>query len=104
MGGLPKDITEPELKLYFEGFGPVADCVVMKNEDTNIGRGFAYLTYKSIESTEELFVQGRFHQIKGRKIECLYAFPKQDDDPKISKKKKKQMEEAVTKVQSKACS
>jgi RNA recognition motif-containing protein len=43
IGGLNYETTDEGLKTYFEQFGEVVDCIVMKYKDTNRSRGFGEL-------------------------------------------------------------
>ncbi len=40
IGGLNYSTTDDGLKSYFEQFGEVVDCIVMKYKDTDRSRGF----------------------------------------------------------------
>jgi RNA recognition motif-containing protein len=40
VGGLNYTTTDDGLRAYFEQFGEVVDCVVMKNKDSDRSRGF----------------------------------------------------------------
>lgn len=46
VGGLPLNMKEDKLKAYFEQFGEVKDCFLMKDRDSSKSRGFAFLTMK----------------------------------------------------------
>ncbi len=39
VGGLPPNINENEMKNYFEQFGPLDQCVIMKDRPTGKPRG-----------------------------------------------------------------
>ena len=43
IGGLSYETSDEGLKNYFEQFGEVVDCIVMKYKDTNRSRGFGKL-------------------------------------------------------------
>lgn len=44
VGGLSDEVTEADLRAAFGEFGPVADCVVMRDRDTRAPRGFGFVT------------------------------------------------------------
>jgi RNA recognition motif-containing protein len=44
VGGLDDQVTEADLKTAFGQFGPVADCIVMRDRDTRASRGFGFVT------------------------------------------------------------
>jgi len=47
IGGLNYSTTDEGLKSYFEQFGEVVDCIVMKYKDTDRSRGFGKLLLAS---------------------------------------------------------
>jgi RNA recognition motif. (a.k.a. RRM, RBD, or RNP domain) len=44
VGGLSDDVTEQVLAGAFGQFGPVADCIVMRDRDSRMPRGFGFVT------------------------------------------------------------
>ena len=49
IGGLNYATTDDGLKAYFEKFGEIVDCVVMKYKDSDRSRGFGkFLNHKSL--------------------------------------------------------
>ncbi|KAJ3051724.1 hypothetical protein HK097_007252 [Rhizophlyctis rosea] len=54
IGGLNWETTDESLRKYFEKFGDVEDCVVMKDSSTNRSRGFGFLTFRETRSVEEV--------------------------------------------------
>ena len=47
VGGLSRETTTSGLREYFERFGDISDCVVMKDRATGLPRGFGFVTYAS---------------------------------------------------------
>jgi len=47
VGGLSRETTTNGLRGYFERFGDISDCVVMKDRSTGAPRGFGFVTYAS---------------------------------------------------------
>jgi heterogeneous nuclear ribonucleoprotein A0 len=47
IGGLNYSTTDEGLKSYFEQFGEIVDCIVMKYKDTDRSRGFGKLPLAS---------------------------------------------------------
>ena len=58
IGGLNYETTDEGLKTYFEQFGEVVDCIVMKYKDTNRSRGFGRFEnlYKKTRYSFRLFL------------------------------------------------
>merc|ERR1712238_376344 len=52
VGGLPLDITNLELRDFFQQFGVVIDSIVMVRKDTNIPRGFFFVTFADPDVTD----------------------------------------------------
>ena len=44
IGNLPASVVEAGLVAYFRSFGNVIDCKVVRDRDSGISRGFAFLT------------------------------------------------------------
>lgn len=76
IGGLNYKTTDDGLKRYFEQFGEVIDCVVMKFEGTNKSRGFGFVTYSSVEAVDAVQAN-RPHTIDNRKVETKRATPRE---------------------------
>lgn len=76
---LSTDTTEESLKLYFEQFGEVAKCVIVKNPSTNQSKGFAFVTFARPESLNQA-QKARPHTIDNRTVDCKRAIP-QDEAP-----------------------
>ena len=47
VGGLSRETTTSGLQEYFQRFGEISDCVVMKDRTTGLPRGFGFVTYAS---------------------------------------------------------
>lgn len=52
VGGLPLDVSNAELRDFFQKFGMVVDSIVMVHKDTNIPRGFGFVTYENADVTD----------------------------------------------------
>ncbi|TPX68233.1 hypothetical protein SpCBS45565_g03232 [Spizellomyces sp. 'palustris'] len=68
----------PSMRAYFEKFGEVEDCVVMKDPATGRSRGFGFLTFKDSRSVEEV-VQLE-HTLDGKIIDPKRAIPREEQD------------------------
>lgn len=63
------------LKTYFEQFGPVTHCTIMRDGETQRSRGFAFLTFAQSSSVNA--VMTREHYLDGktvRRIDFLISF------------------------------
>jgi len=74
VGGLSRETTTNGLRVYFERFGDISDCVVMKDRSTGAPRGFGFVTYMCQVNADRV-VQHR-HVIDGKKVEAKPAVPR----------------------------
>lgn len=77
IGGLNPTTSDEALKAYFEQFGEVTDCIVMKYKDSDRSRGFGFVTYSTQEMVDAV-QQNRPHTIDGSKVETKRACPRDD--------------------------
>lgn len=77
IGGLSYDTTEESLKSYFEKWGNIVDCVVMRDGNTKRSRGFGFVTYDSVESLNEAQAN-RPHVIDNKEVESKRATPREE--------------------------
>lgn len=66
IGGLSWETNEDSLKEYFERFGPLVDCVIMRDRQTGKPRGFGFVTFAE-EGDAKKAVQQR-HELDGREV------------------------------------
>ena len=77
IGGLSYNSTEDDVREYFERFGRLEDCVVMKFPDSGRSRGFGFITFEKAYMVDDC-QKSRPHELGGKAIECKRATPKQD--------------------------
>lgn len=77
IGGLPRSITQHELKSYFEKFGSVVDTVVIYDNVTQRPRGFGFITFSS-EDSVAMVLQKSFHELDGKPVQVKIGVPKDD--------------------------
>lgn len=77
VGGLDYKTDEQKITTHFEQFGEVLDCVVIKDPTTKMSRGFAFITFRSLQMVDEA-QRGRPHIIDGKEVETKRVVPKQD--------------------------
>ena len=54
VGGLPHNLALSEFRNYFEQFGILEDCVILKDKRTQKPRGFGFVTYSSLKSVQQV--------------------------------------------------
>jgi len=77
IGGLNYSTTEETMKTYFERYGSLEDCVVMKFPDSGRSRGFGFILFEKSEQLDKCQAD-RPHQINGKTIETKRASPRTD--------------------------
>ena len=78
IGGLNKKTTDETLKEHFAQYGELTDTVVMKDPESQISRGFGFVTYATDEQVDAC-QSARPHTIDGRTVETKRAIPKSDN-------------------------
>ncbi|GAB1607232.1 hypothetical protein Ahia01_001006600, partial [Argonauta hians] len=87
IGGLNNETTAESLQQYFEAYGEVVDCVVMKNPSNNRSRGFGFVTYQSAADLDKAQAQ-RPHTLDKRALDTKRAMPRDgSEDTQASVKK-----------------
>jgi RNA recognition motif-containing protein len=66
VGGLPPNLEECEMRAYFEKFGELEQCVVMKDKPTGKSRGFGFVLYVKEESADVVMNMKTNHNIHGK--------------------------------------
>lgn len=54
VGGLREGMTEDMLKGYFNKYGKIEDCIVMKEKESNKTRGFGFVTFEDYDSVDKV--------------------------------------------------
>ncbi len=49
VAGIPRRVTEEDLRRVFDKFGPIIDIKVIKDHVTTNSKGFAYILYEKID-------------------------------------------------------
>ncbi|KAG5982613.1 hypothetical protein E4U55_001680, partial [Claviceps digitariae] len=60
IGGLNWETTDQSLRDYFEQFGEVVECTVMRDSSTGRSRGFGFLTFKDAKTVNIVMVKEHF--------------------------------------------
>eukprot|EP00283_Hemiselmis_rufescens_P008496 CAMPEP_0173432762 /NCGR_PEP_ID=MMETSP1357-20121228/10449_1 /TAXON_ID=77926 /ORGANISM="Hemiselmis rufescens, Strain PCC563" /LENGTH=472 /DNA_ID=CAMNT_0014397403 /DNA_START=407 /DNA_END=1821 /DNA_ORIENTATION=+ len=80
VGGLNWITTTESLRAHFERFGAIADCVIMKDRNTQQPRGFGFVTFIDAQVANDVASQKQV-MVDGRNVEVKRAVPRGDDDP-----------------------
>ena len=73
IGNLPPSMTEKPLVAHFRTFGHVIDCHVVRDRETGISRGFAFLTFLD-ESEADTAIDYQNHTLEGKPIRGIYIY------------------------------
>ncbi|XP_051517456.1 heterogeneous nuclear ribonucleoprotein A1-like isoform X3 [Myxocyprinus asiaticus] len=79
IGGLSFETTDDSLRAYFEQWGTLTDCVVMKDPNTKRSRGFGFVTYSN-GSEVDAAMDARPHKVDGRLVEPKRAVSREDSN------------------------
>lgn len=66
VGGLSWETNEESMRTYFEKYGPITDCVIMRDRHTGHPRGFGFVTYA--DDTVAAKVASQRHDLDGRQV------------------------------------
>ena len=92
VGGLKRDTPDETLKEYFESYGELSDCVVIRDNTTKVSRGFGYVTFSNKDSVIDVLKDKQEkgpHTIDGKEVEVKRAIPRGDDSATAHLKTKK---------------
>jgi len=87
VGGLSWQTTTESLIEYFQKFGAIREAMVMKDPQTQRSRGFAFVTFESTETVDEVIKFGK-HMIDDKSVDPKVAFPKKGTPKMVTKTKK----------------
>lgn len=77
IGGLSFETTEESLRKYYEQWGKLTDCVVMRDPQSKRSRGFGFVTFSSMGEVDEAMA-ARPHTIDGRVVEPKRAVAREE--------------------------
>ncbi|XP_062389843.1 heterogeneous nuclear ribonucleoprotein A3 isoform X1 [Sardina pilchardus] len=77
IGGLSFETTEDSLRAYFEQWGKLTDCVVMRDPANKRSRGFGFVTYSCVSEVDAA-MGARPHKVDGRVVEPKRAVSRED--------------------------
>lgn len=76
VGGIDCNVTESDLKEYFEKFGTITGCTIHRNRDTGRSRGFGFITFKDPSSLDDV-QNSRPHTVKNCEVTTKRAVPRE---------------------------
>lgn len=76
MGGLSWETNEETMRTYFEKYGAITDCVIMRDRHTGHPRGFGFVTYA--DDSVAAKVASQRHDLDGRQVEAKRAVPRNE--------------------------
>lgn len=77
IGSLSYNTTDEAFKTYFAQYGPILDCVIMKDAKTSKSRGFGFVTYDKMTRVDAL-MKARPHKLDGRDLDIKRATPREE--------------------------
>jgi RNA-binding protein Musashi len=69
IGGLNWETTDESLRAYFEQFGEITECTVMRENQTGRSRGFGFLTFKDPKVVNTVMVKE--HVLDGKIVDPI---------------------------------
>jgi len=99
VGNLPFDTEEEELWTFFEECGKIKDIRIIRDSETAIGKGFAYVNFKALDAIE-LALQKNGEHFKNREIRVKRSIGDQQRE-KMKKMKEKKLEQIAIKTKTK---
>lgn len=75
MGGLPSNVTETDLRLFFAQYGKVMEVVIMYDQEKKKSRGFGFLSFEDEASVDRVTGE-HYINIHGKQVEIKKAEPR----------------------------
>jgi len=76
VGGLCAEVSNEEFRKYFEQYGEIEDCIVMREKESGRPRGFGFITFSDEDSTKKVLMNYHHNKIHGKWVDCKRATPK----------------------------
>ncbi|KAF8379929.1 hypothetical protein HHK36_027394 [Tetracentron sinense] len=70
IGGIPRDVTEEDLRDLCEPIGEASEIKLMKDKDTGESKGYAFVTFKMKEFAQKAIEEFHNKEFKGRMLRC----------------------------------
>ena len=85
VGGLKPYVSEKDLRIYFSSYGEIEKVDVIRNKETQVSRGFAFVYYKVEDSVN--CALSTTHYFEGRRIDCKAALSKNEAQDYVRKER-----------------
>ena len=76
------------MREFYQEFGEIVDCVVMRDGSTRKSRGFGFVSFSNPSSVDKC-LENKPHVISGREVDSKRAVPKEDSNPMAHAKTKR---------------
>ena len=76
VGKLSFDATVEDLRYAFQEHGEITDVFIPKDHESKESRGFAFVTFTTLDSANAAIAALNGAEIAGREVECNLAKPK----------------------------
>ncbi|XP_060203836.1 heterogeneous nuclear ribonucleoprotein Q isoform X1 [Lycium barbarum] len=70
IGGIPRDVTEEDLRDLCEPLGEIHEVRVMRNRDTGESKGFAFVAFTTKDEAQKAIEELHNKEYKGKTIRC----------------------------------
>lgn len=75
LGGLPSNITETDLRMFFGRYGKVMEVVIMYDQEKKKSRGFGFLSFEDDASVDRVTTE-HYITLNGKQVEIKKAEPR----------------------------
>uniref|UniRef100_A0A5K3FAA6 Heterogeneous nuclear ribonucleoproteins A2/B1 n=1 Tax=Mesocestoides corti TaxID=53468 RepID=A0A5K3FAA6_MESCO len=77
VGGLKRDVTTEDLREYFSKYGNITECEVVTAKETNISRGFGFVTFDDYDPVDKAILY-KPHLIKSSRSDVKKALSREE--------------------------
>ncbi|XP_055807249.1 heterogeneous nuclear ribonucleoprotein Q isoform X1 [Solanum dulcamara] len=70
IGGIPRDVSEEDLRDLCEPLGEIHEVRVMRNRDTGESKGFAFVAFKTKDEAQKAIEELHNKEFKGKTLRC----------------------------------
>lgn len=75
LGGLPSNVTETDLRMFFGRYGKVMEVVIMYDQEKKKSRGFGFLSFEDDASVDRVTSE-HYVTLNGKQVEIKKAEPR----------------------------